>query len=94
MPLARPQGAILAHSVRHAGGTFKKGRVLDAADIAVLDWRQSGIERVFAARLEPGDVAEDEARRHGCQGACRPRRQAQEPFTGRANVHAASPAWR
>ena len=28
MPVAEAQGAILAHSVKHAGGLFKKGRVL------------------------------------------------------------------
>ncbi|MDP9137711.1 MAG: 4-diphosphocytidyl-2C-methyl-D-erythritol kinase, partial [Pseudomonadota bacterium] len=52
-------GAILAHSVRHAGGVFKKGRVLSAADIEALT--ASGTRRVFAARLEAGDLPEDEA---------------------------------
>jgi molybdenum cofactor cytidylyltransferase len=89
VPIAEALGAILAHSVRHASGTFKKGRVLDAADIAVL--AASGIERVFAARLEPGDVGEDAAAGAVARALAGPNARAQEPFTGRANVHAASP---
>ena len=89
MPLAEAAGAILAHSVRHATGAFKKGRVLDAADIAVL--AESGIGRVFAARLEAGDVAEDEAAGQVAKALAGPGAKPQQPFTGRANIHAASP---
>ena len=55
----RAEGAILAHSVKHAGGVFKKGRVLTAADVATLT--DAGIARVFAARLGADDVPEDAA---------------------------------
>jgi molybdenum cofactor cytidylyltransferase len=88
MPIAQAAGAILAHSVRHANGTFKKGRVLEPADIAALE--ASGVERVFAARLEPGDVAEDAAAGTVARALSGSGALAQEPFTGRANVHAAS----
>ena len=33
LPVAEAEGAILAHSVRHGSGMFKKGRVLSLADI-------------------------------------------------------------
>ena len=88
MPVTQAEGAILAHSVRHASGTFKKGRVLDTADVTLL--QQSGVERVFAARLEAGDVAEDEAAGTVARALAGPGARPQEPFTGRANVHAAS----
>src|SRR5688572_8604859 len=88
MPLAEAEGAILAHSVRHAAGTFKKGRLLGEADIAAL--AESGVERVFAARLGPEDVPEDEAAGTVAKALSGDGAKPQEPFTGRANVHAAS----
>jgi molybdenum cofactor cytidylyltransferase len=86
LPLAQAEGAILAHSVKHAGGMFKKGRTLTADDIALL--KASGAVTVFAAKLSADDVPEDEAaaavaRIVGAGGTV-----AQAPFTGRANLHA------
>ena len=52
-------GAVLAHTQRLPGRMIRKGAVLDAGAIAAL--RESGIAQVIAARLEPGDVAENEA---------------------------------
>ncbi len=59
VPLDEADGAILAHTMRHAGGTLKKGTVLSAGDIAAL--RYAGVKSVVAARLEEGDVGEDAA---------------------------------
>jgi molybdenum cofactor cytidylyltransferase len=86
LPLHEAEGAILAHSIRHQGGVFKKGRVLSATDIQVLE--SADVNSVFAAKLGAGDVPEDEAaaavaRVIGAQGTI-----AQSPFTGRANLHA------
>jgi molybdenum cofactor cytidylyltransferase len=88
IPVGEAEGAILAHSVKHASGVFRKGRVLSPADVEAL--AASGVESVFAARLAPHDVPEDEAaaavaRVVGGQGTI-----AQAPFTGRANLHAAT----
>lgn len=86
IPTADAEGAILAHSVSHAKGVFKKGRWLTASDIALL--AESGISKVFAARLSGDDVPEDEAaqalatRIHGANVSAR------EPFTGRVNLYA------
>jgi molybdenum cofactor cytidylyltransferase len=81
------QGSFLAHSVKHEGGMFKKGRVLSAEDIAALE--KSGVSKVFAAKLEAGDVPEDEAASKVAVAISGSHAHAQDPFTGRANVHAA-----
>ena len=58
-PLSEAEGAILAHSVKLDTARFKKGRRLSADDLAALE--RAGISTVIAARLEPGDVHEDDA---------------------------------
>jgi len=59
VPLSEAEGAILAHSVGVEDGRLRKGARLGRAEIAAL--RAAGLEEVIAARLEPGDVAEDAA---------------------------------
>ena len=59
VPVAEAEGAVLAHAVTGAGLSFKKGRVLSAADIEVL--RAQDVRQVLAAVFEDGDVPEDEA---------------------------------
>lgn len=86
LPLHQAEGAILAHSVKHEGGVFKKGRRLTAEDLSAL--KASGVTSVFAATLTAEDVPEDEAaaavaRVIGAEGT-----DTQAPFTGRANLHA------
>jgi molybdenum cofactor cytidylyltransferase len=58
-PLTEAENAILAHTVRLEGRVLKKGTRLDAGAVAAL--AASGRQAVIAARLEAGDVAEDEA---------------------------------
>jgi molybdenum cofactor cytidylyltransferase len=87
-PLTEAVGAILAHGTKHADGMFKKGRVLSAGDVEAL--RQAGHAHVIAARLEADDVPEDEAARRIASAVCGSGVRAQEPFTGRANLHAAA----
>ena len=84
VPIDKAIGGILAHSVREA--RFKKGRVLSADDIAAL--RAAGLREVVIARLEAGDVPEDEAAARiaaKCSGACV---RVGAAFTGRANLYA------
>ncbi len=59
VPLGDAAGAILAHSVRLPGGTLRKGRVLDDEDLNRL--KSGGLERVTVARLEKGDLSENDA---------------------------------
>ncbi|MBR0643951.1 NTP transferase domain-containing protein [Plastoroseomonas hellenica] len=58
-PLAEADGAILAHTVRLKGRVIKKGSVLDGDAIAAL--AAEGHHSIITARLERGDVPEDEA---------------------------------
>jgi len=88
MPLADAEGALLAHSVKAKGATFKKGRRLSAADIAAL--AASGHEAVMAVRLEPEDVPEDDAARAVAEAVAGPHLEVRAPFTGRANLVAAA----
>lgn len=82
--LDEAEGAVLAHSVRVDGRTFKKGRVLNIGDIEQL--RALGHERVIAARLEADDVAEDEAAAAITASLTGEGADARAPFTGRCNV--------
>ena len=88
LPVEEAEGAILAHSVKHAGGLFKKGRRLTADDIATL--RASGFASIFGARLSDGDVPEDEAAAAVARVTGGVGTVAQAPFTGRANLHAST----
>ncbi|MEM7434413.1 MAG: molybdopterin-binding/glycosyltransferase family 2 protein [Myxococcota bacterium] len=53
------EGAILAHTLRLGRRAIKKGAMLTIRDVEQL--RAAGYTEVMVARLEPGDVHEDEA---------------------------------
>jgi len=60
VPLDQAEGAILAHSLALPdGGRLRKGQVLDATALAAL--RAAGHDQVTAARLDPGDMDENDA---------------------------------
>jgi molybdenum cofactor cytidylyltransferase len=86
IPLAEAEGAILAHSLKRETLVFRKGRRLAADDLAAL--AAAGVEQVMAARLEAGDVHEDEAAARVAAAAADPALRIDEAFTGRVNVHA------
>jgi molybdenum cofactor cytidylyltransferase len=85
-PLGRALGAILAHSVRAGDVRFRKGRVLSAQDIAKLV--DAGIAEVTVARLEDGDIGEDEAAARIAKACAGRDVRVGASFTGRANLHA------
>ena len=89
MDVARAEGALLAHSVRANGISFRKGRRLSAADIAALS--AAGQKTVMAVRLEPDDVPEDEAAQAIARAVGGPHLSLAAPFTGRANLLADAP---
>ena len=78
-------GVILAHAVKHAGGNLPKGHRIDAGDIDRL--HGAGIEHVIAARMEPGDVGEDEAAGRLAQAVAPDHLRFSEASTGRVNVY-------
>ncbi len=87
--LADALGAVLAHTQRLPGLVLRKGAVLDAAAIEAL--RGAGIGAVIAARLEPGDVAEDAAAARLADALASPALTATRASTGRVNLIAATP---
>jgi molybdenum cofactor cytidylyltransferase len=88
-PLEEARGAILAHTVRLPGRVLKKGTVLDEAAIVLL--REAGRRDVIAARLEAGDVPEDEAADRIADALMAPLVARSRAATGRVNLFAESP---
>lgn len=88
LPLSEAEGAIAAHSVRLDGGAIKKGTRLGPLEIARLE--AAGFREVVAARMEPGDMAEDAAARLLAEAVAGPHVRADAAFTGRANLFAAA----
>lgn len=86
MTIVDSVGAILAHSIPVKGGILKKGRTLSAADVARL--AASGVTEIMAARLEDGDVGEDDAAHRVARAIAGLGVRVAEPFTGRANLYA------
>ncbi|WP_043363926.1 NTP transferase domain-containing protein [Belnapia sp. F-4-1] len=83
-PLDEARGAVLAHTVRLPGKVLKKGTVLDQAAIAAL--QAAGHGNVIAARLEPGEVPEDEAADRLANALMGPLLARSRASTGRVNV--------
>ena len=89
IPVAEAEGGIAVHSIRKAGMVLKKGTLIGPSEVAAL--RAAGIGEVVVARLEPGDVSEDQAAAEiaaavACEGV-----RVDRAFTGRANLFADGP---
>lgn len=89
VPLAEAEGAVLAHSLPVDGGRLRKGKRLDAADLAAL--AAAGRAEVTVARLDPEDVDEDAAALALARAVCGPGLELQAVGTGRVNLLAAGP---
>src|SRR5205085_554666 len=86
VPLGEAEGAILAHSLKLGATALKKARVLTHADLDVI--AGAGLQRIVVARLEPGDVGEDEAAQRVAEVAAGDGVETATSFTGRANLFA------
>ena len=86
VPVAEAEGAILAHSLRLGTVALKKARVLSRTDLDVI--AEAGLSQIVVARLEAGDVGEDEAARRVAEAAAGAEVELAAPFTGRANMFA------
>jgi len=82
IPIAEAEGAILAHGA----ATFRKGRTLTASDIEAL--HAAHVETVMIARLEPGDVPENEAAARIAKAAAGKHTTLSAAHTGRTNIYA------
>ncbi len=81
-------GTILGHNVHDDSGrrVLRKGRALGEAELLLLS--DLGRDSVFAARLEPGDVDEDEAARRVSEAVAGAGLTRRGSTTGRVNFHA------
>jgi molybdenum cofactor cytidylyltransferase len=86
LPVGEAKGAALAHSIVLPGRALKKGRVLTGEDVAAL--KAAGKTTVIAAKLEPGDVGENEAAALTAEALAAPGVGIGPAFTGRANFYA------
>lgn len=84
VPTGEAVGAYLAHSIRMDRRTFKKGRLLSAEDITVL--QAADVADVTVARLGPDDVHEDIAAARLAAALIGPGMRASAAFTGRVNL--------
>lgn len=79
-------GVLLAHTLRAGAHSFGKGHVLEPADLDVL--RAACVEFVTGARLEAGDVPENEAAATIAALLAGDGTKIRAPYAGRCNVHA------
>ena len=85
-PLSEAKGAILAHSHRLPERALKKGRRLNAEDIDTL--RAAGYKTLVCAKIEDGDILEDDAANQLAGAVCGPLLSKAVAFTGRCNLFA------
>jgi molybdenum cofactor cytidylyltransferase len=84
VPVAEAVGATAVHSIRHGDFVLKKGTLIGPAEIAAL--RTAGIKEITVARLDPGDVSEDEAAADIAAAIAGEGVRTDRAFTGRCNV--------
>lgn len=91
VPLKDAEGAVLAHSVALRKGRLRKGRVLDADDIAAL--AEAELREITVARLEAGDISENDAAAALAKAVLGDGQglDVTAPFTGRVNLLAQGP---
>ncbi len=88
IPIAEADGAISVHTLRFGDVTLRKGSVVTTE--TRLRLADHGIGTLVAARLEPGDVAEDAAAARLAEAVAGDGTRQDEAFTGRANLFAAT----
>jgi molybdenum cofactor cytidylyltransferase len=86
LPLEEARGGVAVHSIRKDKLVLRKGTTIGDAEIAAL--RAAGISEIVVAKLEPGDIGEDQAAETLAEAAKGEHVRADEAFTGRANLFA------
>jgi molybdenum cofactor cytidylyltransferase len=86
VPIEEAEGAIVAHAVRVDGLALRKGEIVTHDRMCTL--AAAGVTDVVAARLEEGDVSEDEAARRLARRLAGTWVRCAGPFTGRVNLFA------
>ncbi len=80
------RGATAVHSIRQGDLVLKKGTLIGPAEIAAL--KAAGVKEIVVARLEPGDVTEDQAAADIAAAAAGSGLRPDRAFTGRCNLFA------
>lgn len=88
VPVLQAVGAVSAHTVRAGDLIIRKGVVITAMDVERC--AAVGVEHIVCARLDPGDLGENDAARHLAEQVAGKYLRHEAPFTGRANLFAAS----
>jgi molybdenum cofactor cytidylyltransferase len=83
------QGATAVHTIRQGPLVLKKGTLIGPAEVSALE--AAGIKDVVVARLEPGDVSEDQAAAEIAKAVAGQGVHLDRAFTGRANLFAEHP---
>jgi molybdenum cofactor cytidylyltransferase len=86
VPPEQALGATAVHTIRKGELVLKKGTVIDASHVAAL--KAAGIADVVVARLDPGDVSEDDAAAAIAEAIAGEGVRADKAFTGRSNLFA------
>ncbi|MDD9909258.1 MAG: molybdopterin-binding protein [Ahrensia sp.] len=89
VPVSEAEGGLLAHALKLPDRRYKKGHLLSGADIEAI--ASFGVETLIIARLDEGDVEENEAARQLAAALESEHVTAARAFTGRVNFHAQSP---
>ena len=74
------------HSIRQGDLVLKKGTLIGAKEVAAL--KAAGVKEIVVARLEPGDVSEDQAAADIAAAIAGEGVRADRAFTGRCNLFA------
>lgn len=80
------RGATAVHSIRQGELVLKKGTVIGDKEIAALD--AAGVKEIVVARLDTGDVSEDEAAAGIAAAVAGEGTRTDRAFTGRCNLFA------
>src|SRR6476619_697324 len=87
VPVAEAIGATAVHSIRQGDLVLKKGTCIGPKEAAALT--AAGISEIVVARLEPGDVSEDQAAAEIAAAVAGEGVRTDRAFTGRCNLFAA-----
>jgi molybdenum cofactor cytidylyltransferase len=85
-PTSEAEGCILAHAAMAGEHKIRKGTTLVSEHIRLLT--DAGISEIVAAKLDPGDIPENEAARRVAAALCGPHIDCDAPATGRVNLYA------
>lgn len=86
VPVDEALGGIAVHSIRQGELVLKKGTRIGEQELAAL--KAAGITAIVVARLEPGDVAEDQAAAEIAAAVKGEGVRLDRAFTGRCNLFA------